>query len=215
MKQHINLLTADLFYEPGVIPAKVQIQYLSIPLLVLVFVGLYGWKVTQASALNNEIATLLANKAQLSQEMDAISAQITAAMEQERRALEAQLAKSKRMQELEAKRVLWSQVFREISLLVPEGVTLAAVSNEPGEAAPQPANPPAAAPQAAPESSTVHRTLHIKGVAVSHEAVTLFLSALERSALFIHPHLSHAQRSGSAEKPSVAFEIIGTLRGPA
>ncbi len=215
MKQHINLLVADLFSEPGVIPPRVQAQYLSIPFLMLLFLGLYGWKATQASVLNNEISGLLAAKAQLSQEIDAISKQITDVMEQERRAIEAQLARTKRLQELEAKRVLWSQVFREISVLVPEGVVLSAVSNEPGE--PAPAAPAAGGPAPAPPSDrqTAHRTLHVKGVAVSHEAVTGFLSAIERSDLFIHPHLSHAQRGGSAEKPSVAFEIIGKLKGPA
>jgi Tfp pilus assembly protein PilN len=214
MKQHINLFVADLFSEPGVIPPRVQAQYLSIPFLILLFLGLYGWKATQASALNNEISALLASKAQLSQEIDAISKQIADVMKQERRALEAHLARTKRLQELEAKRVLWSQVFREISVLVPEGVVLSAVSNEPGEAPPAPASG-TPAPGHASDRQTAHRTLHVKGVAVSHEAVTGFLSALERSDVFIHPHLSHAQRSGSAEKLGVAFEIVGKLKGPA
>jgi len=212
MKQRINLLTEDLFYEPGVIPPRVQAQYLSIPFLMLVFLGLYGWNLTQASTLNNEISALQASKAQLSQEIDAISRQLTDAMEQERRTLEAQLAKSKRMQELEAKRIRWSRVFREISLLVPEGVVLSSVSNEPGDATPAPSPSPAAPAQ---DHSAAHRTLHIKGTAVSHEAVTVFLSALERSEMFSHPHLSHAQRTGSAEKGSVAFEMVGKLKGAA
>lgn len=209
MKQHINLLTKDLFYEPGVIPLQVQAQYLAIPLLFLLFLGLYGWKMTQASALSTELASLQATQAQLATQVDDISRQLTDAMEQERRALEAQMARSRRMQELEAKRILWSQVFREISLLVPEGVVLSSVSNEAGAAvAPQAAPAPGATPDAAP----AHRTLQLKGVAVSHEAVTAFLSALERSELFRHPHLSQAQRTGSPDKGGVSFEIIGTLR---
>lgn len=212
MKQHINLLTSDLFYEPGVIPLRDQAQYLAIPALILLFLGLYGWKLTQASALGSELSTLQATKAQLAQEVDDISRQLTGAMEQERRALEAQMARTRRMQELEAKRILWSQVFREISLLVPEGVVLSSVSNEQGEAVPPSAAPEASSPSG---SSASHRTLRLKGVAVTHEAVTAFLSALERSELFRHPHLSHAQRTGTADKVSVSFEIIGKLREPA
>jgi Tfp pilus assembly protein PilN len=180
---------------------------------MLLFLGLYGLKVTQAFSLNNEISALSGTKAQLSQEIDAISRQITDAMEQERRALEAQTAKARRMQELEAKRIRWSRVFREISLLVPEGVVLSSVSNQQGEAAPT--APAQGEASAATDSGTAHRTLHIKGTAVSHEAVTVFLSALERSEMFSHPHLSHAQRTGSAEKGSVAFEMVGKLKGAA
>lgn len=198
MKQHINLLTEDLFLEPGAISLRVQAQYAAIPILIMLSLALYGWKAVQTSILSSEVQTLRTTKDQLTQEVAGITTRLEEVLAKERQIKEAHLARERRMQELATKRILWSAVFREISLLMPEGVVLSSVSNGQGGTE--------------PEAEATLRSLHFKGLAVSHEAVTTLLSSLERSELFRDPHLSHAQRAAGEEKGNVSFEMIGTLK---
>lgn len=95
-------------------------------------------------------------------------------------------------------RILWSEVLRQISLLVPRGVTLTRLEATEGGPPGLLSNPDA-------------RGLRFVGSARSHDQITFFIAALEQSRRFSDVSLVYAEKSPDLSPPGVGFELVGHL----
>jgi len=87
-------------------------------------------------------------------------------------------------------RVLWSEVFRQFSRIVPQGLWFDSLEgNAAGKAA-----------------------IKIRGGAFNYATVSEFLLGMEQSGYFEQPRLSYAQRAAVQGREVVAFEITSGIK---
>jgi Tfp pilus assembly protein PilN len=90
-------------------------------------------------------------------------------------------------------RVVWSEVFRQFSRIVPPGLWFDSLEG----------------------SSTGAAEIRLRGGALSYDAVSQLLLAMEKSAYFVKPELVSAQKTIVRGRDVVAFEIAcGVRKGP-
>lgn len=176
-KDYINLLPQEakkpsLFATWGVLLALV---------FVLVWLGLFGRQVWQYRALQNRLNSLNAQKQELQQQADALRKELAvvspSGMTRDKAAL---------IQDVLKERVLWSEVFKQLSLIVPNGLWfdfLEGISEGKAE-------------------------IKIKGGAFSYLSIADFMLSMEKSGYLEDPQLSYAQKTVVQGQDVVGFEII-------
>jgi Tfp pilus assembly protein PilN len=177
VKDYINLLPQE---EKK--PSRLATWGVLLPLLfVLIWLGLFGRQMLQRRSLQSRLATLNAQKQALQQQADALRKELAAVsptgMTRDKAAL---------IQDILKERVLWSQVFKQLSLIVPNGLWfdyLEGISD--GKA-----------------------QIRIKGGAFSYLPIADFMHSMEKSGYLEEPQLSYAQRSVVQGRDVVGFEII-------
>ncbi len=206
MKVSINLiaeiLEAERFpMEKFLLPAS-----LFLPLLILLLAS--AWEFLNARALDQQLSQLTVQRDALTKEMIRLTQEITSYERQE--ATERQEAEKKLMavKGLLKDRVLWSEVFREVSFVVPPGVWLTSIET---------VEPSSSVGGGGPAGSRPTQTLEGKqvkfiGFAKSNSAMTQFIAALERSEHFTEIALVYAQRGTEPDSQQVNFEIGANLR---
>ncbi|MCK9419929.1 MAG: PilN domain-containing protein [Nitrospirae bacterium] len=148
---------------------------------IVVWLGLFGRQVWQYRLLQNRITTLNAQKQTLQVQADALRKELTIAspsgMTRDKAAL---------IQDILQERVLWSEVFKQLSRIVPSGLWfdyLEGISDGKVE-------------------------IKIKGGAFSYISIADFMASMEKSGYFEHPQLSYAQKAVVQGQDMVGFEII-------
>ena len=176
-KDYINLLPQEekkpaLFATWG---------FLLILLFVLVWLGLFGQQLWQYRLLHNRLTALNVQKQELQQQADALRKELAVVsptgMTRDKAAL---------IQDILKERVLWSQVFKQLSFIVPKGLWfdyLEGISDAKAE-------------------------IKIKGGAFSYLSIADFMLSMEKSGYFQDPQLSYAQKSVVQGQDVVGFEII-------
>jgi Tfp pilus assembly protein PilN len=176
VKDYINLLPRE---------AKKPLRLMSrgfIPglLITLIVLGMFGWQAKQQGDLKDRLATLTAQKQSIQQQADAIRKKLGIPPGG------TGLGKAALIQSLLEERVLWSEVFRQFSKIVPKGLWFDGLEG----------------------STTGNAEIRIKGGAFSYLAISDFMASMERSGYFEKPQLSYAQKAVVQGQDVVGFEII-------
>ena len=176
-KDYINLLPQEekktaLFASRGVLLAL---------LFVLVWLGLFGQQVWQYRSLQNRLHALNEQKQLLQQQSDVLRKELAVVsptgMTRDKAAL---------IQDILKERVLWSQVFKQLSIIVPKGLWfdyLEGISDDKAE-------------------------IKIRGGAFNYLSIADFMLSMEKPGYFLDPQLSYAQKAVVQGQDVVGFEII-------
>jgi Tfp pilus assembly protein PilN len=150
-------------------------------LFMLVWAGIFGWQVRQYRVLQRRYATLSSQKQALLSQADALRIELAkvspSGMTRDKAAL---------IQDILQERVLWSEVFRQLSRIVPTGLWfdyLEGIADGKAE-------------------------IKIKGGAFNYISIADFMVSMEKSGYFVHPQLSYAQKTVVQGQDMVGFEII-------
>lgn len=153
-------------------------------LFLLVWIGLFGWQVKRQWEADRRLATVQGQRQELQQQASAMLKEIglaTGGSSPERAAL---------IKSLVDDRVLWSEVFKQFSQIVPKGLWFDGLEG----------------------NTTGKVEIRIKGGAFTYLAVAEFMSAMDRSGYFANPHLSYAQKSVVQGQEIVSFEIVSGIK---
>jgi Tfp pilus assembly protein PilN len=180
-KDYINLLPSR---EKG--SALTTSKGLLVALLfAIVWLGLFGWQAKQQWQLKHRLAPLEAQRQALQQQADAMRKELgitsPSATSPEKAAL---------IQTLLEERVLWSEVFKQFSLLVPKGLWFDSLEGN---------------------SAGNKAELKIKGGAYAYRTIAAFMFSMEKSGYFNNPQLSYAQKSVIQGQEVVGFEITSGI----
>jgi Tfp pilus assembly protein PilN len=154
-------------------------------LFVLVWIGMFGWQAKRYWEADRRLATLQGQRQALQKQANVMLKELgiatTAGSNPERAAL---------VQNLLDDRVLWSEVFKQFSQIVPRGLWFDGLEGN--------------------TTGTVE--IKIRGGAFTYIAVAEFISAMDRSGYFENPHLSYAQKAVVQGQEVVRFEIISGVK---
>ncbi len=176
VKDYINLLPPkekgpSLFKNRG---------FLLTLLFALAWLGLFGWQAKQQWELRNRLAPLTAQKLALQQQADALRKVLGITDPTGTGLNNAAL-----IQSLLEERVLWSEVFKQFSMLVPKGLWFDSLEG----------------------NTTAKAVVRIRGGAFSYLSIASFMLSMEKSGYFINPRLSYAQKNVVQGREVVGFEI--------
>lgn len=206
MKTSINLVAEILERERFPVEKLLLPGSLFLPLVILLLAS--AWEALNARALSQQLSQLTVQRDALTNEVIRLTQEITSFERQE--TIERQEAEKKltAVKGLLKDRVLWSEVFREVSFVVPPGVWLTSIETvEPGSPIGD-----GGSSGARPAQTLEGKQVKFIGFAKSNAAMTQFISALERSEHFMEIALIYAQRSDEPGSQQVNFEIAANLR---
>lgn len=181
-RDYINLLPREEKQKRGLKAGKAQVVAV---VFALAWLGAYGWQVNLAWGLKKQ-------KVFLDQQKQAFLAQM-GAMHKELGITSAPAAGTEDavvLQGILGERVLWSEVFKQFSRIVPKGLWFDTLE---GSAATRP-------------------EVKIKGGAFSYLSVAEFMLSMEKSGYFESPQLLYAQKGVVQGQDVVAFEILSGIR---
>lgn len=193
-KTHINLLTADLGGRAA-FPFKKLALPLALALPLLVVAMLTAVEFVKSRSAQSRAQQLTQKQDALRQELAGLLGEVEAVRKEQEARIQAEDQRLAAVKDLTKGRVAWSEVLREVSFLVPEGVYLSGLQSG-----------------VAPVSllGAVEKEVRFHGVAPSHGSVTRFIAALETSQHFTQISLNYAQQGDSSDQ--IDFEIVGRLR---
>ena len=207
MRQHVNLIAKELFFEEQAIPWRPLVIPLALILGAGVMIGWYLLDLRKARDLEEGLRQVTVQRQRLQQEISAFTNDIQTLSQSQGTPppmLDQQLAA---VQGLLKTRILWSSVLRELSLVVPDGIYLTRLETTDSSALSGPGGK-------APGPLLGHGGIAIRfvGFARSHERVTSFISVLEQSAHFTDVGLVYAQKGAEGNVHQVGFELVGYLQ---
>lgn len=198
MKSHINLVSREILFEETPFPFK-QVAVpmaLSAAVILLILASLgYAWRVR---VLNKEVRELAIQRDKTQQELARFNGEIGGLTQQTQTSQESAAQQREAMRDLLKNRIPWSDVVREVSFMVPEGVWLTqmeSLDSKPAGLFP----------------SATGKTVRFIGVAHSQAAVNHFISALERSPRYGSVSLVYTQKGGGEGVQGVSFELTAAL----
>jgi Tfp pilus assembly protein PilN len=180
VKDYINLLPREEI-KPSLVMSRGGLLAI---LFTLVWLGLFGWQVYRQWEVDRRLATLLGQRQALRQQADVVIKELgiaAAGSTPERAAL---------VKSLLDDRVLWSEVFKQFSQIVPRGLWFDGL-----------------------EGNTAGKVeIRIKGGAFTYLAVAEFMSAMDKTGYFANPQLSYAQKAVVQGQDVIGFEIISGIK---
>jgi len=189
--KHINFIPIELRPKleiPGVlIPAGLVL------LLVLYAGGSLVWNAVETSKVQNELTRLDVENAELTKKLETLSPYKGKVKQED---------SVGSLKKVLAKKNYWSGIFREMSVLMPEGVWLTSFSdhNETGKSDAHSNRNPA---QNKPEGGV----LLIRGESASQEIIAQFLISLEKSHHFAGVQLMNTEKETSITPVRYKFEF--------
>jgi Tfp pilus assembly protein PilN len=199
MKAHINLIAPEILlgekpfsFKQRAIPMGVAG---GVVLLTVLSLG-YVWKV---SVLKKEVRDLTVQRDKTQQELARLNGDIGKLTKESQAGQEITAQQLAAMKDLLKNRILWSDVVREVSFLVPDGVWLTRVESTDSKSV-------------GLLPSSAEAGLRFVGVAQSQSAVNHFISALERSPSYGYVSLVYAQKGSGEGVQGMNFELTASLR---
>lgn len=180
-KDYINLLPPNEKKPTG----KRNTLGLFAGVVVAVWLGILGWQTMQIMELRSQVGARSQKKAALEQQLRGIYSELGIALPPGVTPEKAWL-----IQSLVSERVLWSEVFKQFSLIVPKGLWFDSLEG----------------------NSTGKAEIKIRGGAFAYRTVSEFMLALEQSPYFEKPQLISAQKAVVQGRETVAFEIVSGVR---
>jgi Tfp pilus assembly protein PilN len=176
-KDYINLLPLEE-KRPALVATWGVLATL---LFFLLWLGLFGEQAWRYRSLQKQLAAVNTQKQALQQQAVALRKELAVVsptgMTRDKAAL---------IQDILKERVLWSQVFKQLSFIVPKGLWfdyLEGVSDDKAE-------------------------IRIKGGSFSYLSIADFMRSMEKSGYFMDPQLSYAQKAVVQGQDVIGFEII-------
>ena len=177
LKDYINLLPQEE-KKPSLYASR---GFLLVLVFILVWLGLLGQQAWKYWSLQDRLATLGAQKQDLQQQADFLRKELAvvspSGMTKDKAAL---------IQDILKERVLWSAVFKHLSVIVPKGLWfdyLEGIAEGKAE-------------------------IKIKGGAFNYFSISDLMVSMENSGYFKNPQLSYAQKVVIQGQDVVGFEII-------
>ena len=199
MKSHINLIAPEILFGEKPFSFKQRAVPMGVAggvvLLTVLSLG-YGWKV---SVLKKEVRDLTVQRDKTQQELARLNGEVGRLTKETQAGQEVSAQQLAAMKDLLKNRVLWSDIVREVSFLVPDGVWLTRVEA-------------ADSKSGALLPSSTESGLRFVGVAQSQSAVNRFISALERSPSYGYVSLVYAQKGNGEGVQGMSFELTASLR---
>jgi len=190
--KHLNFVPAELRPKlklPGIlIPAGL------LCVLVLYVTGSIVLNAIQTHRVQNEIASLDAQNVELTKKLESLGAS------KERLKMDEAIGN---MKKILAKKTYWSGIFREMSVLMPEGVWLTGFSDTKNR---EKENRVAAARNPG-QVKVAEEMLLIKGESESQEIITQFLMGLEKSHHFSGVQLMSSEKESDVRPARYRFEF--------
>lgn len=150
-------------------------------IFVLAWGAAFGWQFSAAWRMKSRETTLSAKREMLIQETESLAREMGASVAAGANPQTAALITS-----LLQERVLWSDVFKQFSLIVPKGLWFDNL-----------------------EGSTEGRAeIKIKGGAFNYLSVAEFMLSMEKSTYFEKPQLLYAQKAVVQGQDVIGFEIL-------
>jgi Tfp pilus assembly protein PilN len=199
MKSHINLISREILFEEKPFPFKeVAVPMaLSAAVILLILVSLgYAWRV---SVLKKEVQALAIQRDKTLQEMARLNGEIGSLIRQTGVSQESAAQQREAMRDLLKNRIPWSDVVREVSFIVPEGVWLTHLES-------LDAKPTGLL------STATEKTVRFAGLAHSQADVNRFISSLERSPRYGAVSLVYAQKDAGEGVQGMSFELTAAMR---
>jgi Tfp pilus assembly protein PilN len=154
-------------------------------LFIVVWLGLLGWQAKQQWDLKRRLGPLERQRQALQQQADAMRKELgissPTATSPERAAL---------IQSLLEERVLWSEVFKQFSILVPKGLWFDSLEGN---------------------TASKKAELKVRGGAYSYRTIAEFMLSMEKSGYFNNPQLSYAQKTTVQGQEVVNFEVTSGI----
>jgi Tfp pilus assembly protein PilN len=176
-KNYINLLPPEA-KKPKRALSKMVIAS---GLFALVWLVVLGWQVKQVLDLRSRMVALTADKQAIQQQLAQVYKDLGIALPAGTSPEKAWL-----IQSLLGERVLWSEVFKQFSIIVPKGLWFDSLEgNAAGKA-----------------------EIRIRGGAFNYQTVAGFMLAMEKSPYFEKPQLMFAQNVVLQGRETVGFEIV-------
>jgi Tfp pilus assembly protein PilN len=180
-KDYINLLPAQA-RKPSLLMSRGGLAVIAATLVWLV---LFGLQLKRQGAVDHRLTAVQREQQALQQQANAVLKELgmtaAAGSSAERAAL---------VQTLLDDRVLWSEVFKQFSQIVPRGLWFDGLEG----------------------TTTGKVEIRIKGGAYTYLAVAEFMTAMERSGYFSNPQLSYAQKIMAQDQEIVGFEIVSGIK---
>jgi Tfp pilus assembly protein PilN len=206
MRSTINLISEIREEQRFPIDKLLLPAALFLPLLILLMAS--AWQVLNARALHQRLKQITERRDVLTTELVQLTQEITSFQSGEAGGQMDGQKKAEAVKGLLKGRVLWSDVFREVSFVVPPGVWLTSIATlEPGASDGSGKPPEQQSPQ-----GMENKHVRFIGFAKSNSAMTQFIAALERSEHFTEVALVYAQRGAEPDVQQVSFEIATNLR---
>lgn len=182
-KDYINLLPRK---EKKPFPL-VKASSLVVLLFAFAWLAAFGLQVKRALELKKELGSLTAQKQMLQQVLVSHQKELGPAA-----VFGATEEQSALIRNLLVERVLWSEVFKQFSLIVPSGVWFDTLEG----------------------NSSGRTEIKIMGGAVNYPTMGQFMTAMEKSGYFANPQLRSARKAVVKGREVVAFQITcETKRG--
>ncbi|HTN44363.1 MAG TPA: PilN domain-containing protein [Nitrospiria bacterium] len=198
MKSHINLIAAEILLGEKPFSFKQKAGPMGVAAGVF-FLGVFSlgllWK---ESLLKKDVRDLTVQRDKTQLELTRLNEEVGGLAKETQAGQEITAQQLAAMKDLLKNRILWSNVLRETSYLVPEGVWLTRMeSTDPKSGGLMPV-------------SATENGLRFVGVAQSQAAINRFISALERSPHYGYVALVYAEK-GSAGAQGMNFELTANL----
>jgi len=185
IKDYINLLPGGVKKPSSEITWSMSRGAVIALALVLAWGVVISLEVWQGARLKKQLAPLLAKRQALQRELEVVQKEqgltVTSGMGQEKAAL---------VNRLLGDRVLWSEVFKQFSLLVPKGLWFDSLEG----------------------TSVGKAEIRLRGGSLNYVSVAEFMLAMEKSGYFEKPQLMFAQKSMVQGQEVVGFEIVSGIR---
>ena len=182
-KEYINLLPREAKRAALAVGAW---QIITV-LFVLIWLAAFGLQLKQRGDLQARLGSLTAKKQALDQQVAAVRKELGLTGAPGSNPQSAVL-----IQSLLKERVLWSEVFKQFSRIVPRGLWFDNL-----------------------EGSTVGKAeIRIRGGSFNYVTIADFMHAMEQSSYFDKPQLLFAQKSVVQGNEIIGFEIICGVRRP-
>ncbi|HUK55940.1 MAG TPA: PilN domain-containing protein [Nitrospiria bacterium] len=198
MKSYINLIAPEILFEEKPFSFKQRAIPVSVAtgaVVLVVFSLGYWWKV---STMKKEVQELTIQRDKTQQELARLNGEIaslSAGAQAGQGVAAEQLAA---MRDLLKNRILWSDVVREVSLLVPDDVWLTRLESTDSKSGGF--MPP-----------STEAGLHFAGMAQSQAAINRFIAALEHSPRYGYVSLIYAQKEPGEGAQGMSFELTASL----
>jgi Tfp pilus assembly protein PilN len=195
MKQQVNLIAKELLFPEQV----VSWRPIAIPLaLVLYFGAIVGWYLLEqrnARTLEEQIQQLTLDRQRLQQEMHVITGEMRTATQLQSVEIPLIVGQLERVQSLFESRILWSDVLRRVSILVPTGVYFTRVETSDDKSGDT-------------LSDRQRDGIHFVGFARSLALITYFMAEMEQSDYFTDVQLIYAKKDSDPSVSRIGFELV-------
>jgi Tfp pilus assembly protein PilN len=176
-KDYINLLPPEEKKPARAMNKAVLVS----SLFVLVWLVILGWQMKRVLDLRSRLNTLFAKKQALQQQsadlQKDLGINMSAGMGPEKASV---------IQSILKERVLWSEVFKQFSMMVPKGLWFDSLEG----------------------SADGRAQIKVRGGAFSYLSVSEFMLAMEKSPYFERPQLMYAQKAVAQGQDVIGFEIV-------